>query len=335
MILVTGGTGLVGSHLLLHLLQMGHQVRATHRKSSKRSVVQKVFSYYAENSAELFAKIEWVLADLNDIPALESAFDGIEKVYHAAAMISFDPNDFNRLMTINVEGTANIVNLCIARNVEKLCYVSSIAAIGKSLDESPINEENEFSEQNADVYSRSKYGAELEVWRGSQEGLSVVMVNPGIIIGPGFWKGGSGTLFTTANKGYSYYPPSGTGFVTVNDVAHLLVAAMDSEIEKERFIAVSENRSYKEIMMLFTRNLGVKPPSKQLQIWQLQVLRVLDVFWYFISRKERRITKNGIASLKQRNYYEHKKAQELLGFTFESIEDTVTFSCRIFKEENH
>lgn len=334
MILVTGGTGLVGSHLLLQLLQKGYGVRATHRESSDLQVVQKVFSYYTTTSAELFAKIEWVLADINDIPALESAFDGIEKVYHAAAMFSFDPNDFDKLLKINVEGTANIVNLCIVKKIEKLCYVSSIATIGKSLDESPSNEKNEFTEQHADVYSRSKHGAELEVWRGSQEGLSVVMVNPGIIIGPGFWEGGSGTLFTTANKGYSYYPPSGTGFVTVNDVVRIMIVVMNSNIEKERFIAVSENRSYKEIMLLFTKNLGINAPTKQLQIWQLQLLRLMEVFRNLITGKGRRITKNGIESLKHRNYYDHKKVVEVLDFTFEPIEETVAFSCHIFKEEN-
>ena len=334
MILVTGGTGLVGSHLLLHLLQMGHEVRATHRKSSKLIEVRKVFSYYSESSIELFDKIEWVLADINDISALENAFNGIEKVFHAAALISFDPNDFDRLMKINVEGTANIVNLCIAKNVQKLCYVSSIAAIGKSLDKSTITEKNEFSDQYADVYSRSKYGAELEVWRGSQEGLSVVMVNPGIIIGPGFWNGGSGTLFTTANKGYTYYPPSGSGFVTVNDVVRLMRVAMNSNIEKERFIAVSENCSYKEILVLFTKNLSVKAPTKELQLWQLRLLRLLDIVWNLISRNGRRITKNGINALKQRNYYENEKARELLDFNFEPIKDTIVFSCRLFMEEN-
>ena len=334
MILVTGGTGLVGSHLLLHLLQMGHGVKATHRKTSDLSVVQKVFSYYTEDSAELFGKIDWVMANINDVPALEDAFEGIELVYHAAAMISFDPNDFRRLMKINTEGTANIVNLCVAKKVKKLCYVSSISAIGKSPDQSPINEENEFTEQHADVYSRSKYAAELEVWRGSQEGLSVVMVNPGIIIGPGFWKGGSGTLFATANRGYAYYPPSGTGFVTVNDVVRMMVTAMDSQVEKERFLAVSENCSYKEIMVLFTKYLGVKSPTKKLKIWQLQVLRLLDILWNSIMGKGRRITRNGIESLKRRKYYEHHKATEILNFYFEPIEKTISFSCRLFKEEN-
>ena len=334
MILVTGGTGLVGSHLLLHLLRLGYKVRAIHRKSSRLATVQKVFSYYAENSVALFQQIDWVEADLNDIPALESAFVNISKVYHAAAMISFDPNDFGTLLKTNVEGTANIINLCLAHSIEKLCYVSSIAAIGKTIDATPIHEETEFTERHADVYARSKFSAELEVWRGTQEGLSVAIVNPGIIIGPGFWKGGSGTLFTTASKGYRYHPPGGTGCITVNDVVQMMIALMNSDVEKERFIAVSENKSFKEVMTLFATQLGVAPPTKELKIWQLRLLRFLDAFWYLLARKERRITKNGIESVKQRNYFNSEKIQQMIGFRFEPIEETIAFSCRLFKEEN-
>ncbi len=334
MILVTGGTGLVGSHLLLHLVQTGHHVRAIFRNSSKRSDVQKIFGYYSDDSELLFGKIDWVPADLNDLPALEEAFKGVTKVFHAAAMISFDPNDYDLLLKTNVEGTANIVNLCLEHSIGKLCYVSSIAAIGKTTDATPITEDTEFTQQHADVYARSKYAAELEVWRASQEGLAVVIVNPGIIIGPGFWKGGSGTLFTTANKGYRYHPPGGTGCVTVIDVVRIMTTLMDSSIVKERFIAVSENRTFKEIMTLFATALGTVAPIKELKIWQLKLLRILDILWYLISRKGRRITKNGIESVKRRNFFNSKKIESMLGFQFEPIADTIVFSCKLFKEES-
>lgn len=334
MILVTGGTGLVGSHLLLHLAQKGYKLRATHRKLSRLADVKKVFSYYVADGETLFKQIEWVEANLNDLPALEVAFEGVTKVYHAAAMISFDPNDYSALLKINVEGTANVVNLCLAYKVDKLCYVSSIAAIGKSIDDSFITEETEFTEEHADVYARSKNAAELEVWRASQEGLAVVIVNPGIIIGPGFWEGGSGTLFTTASKEFSYHPPGGTGCVAVLDVVKAMIGLMDSSIEKERFILVSENKSFKEIMTSFTQELDVSPPTKELQIWQLQLLRFLDALWYMLTRKARRITKNGIESVRRRNYFNNEKIQQMLGFTFEPIAKSIAFSCERFKEEN-
>ena len=134
MVLVTGGTGLVGSHLLLKLLEQGVKVRAIHRVESDLSRVEKIFSYYHRPSSKFLKKIEWVVADINTIPDLEKAFEGVSQVYHCAALISFNPNDYEQLHKVNVEGTANIVNLCISNNIEKLCYVSSIAAIGKSID---------------------------------------------------------------------------------------------------------------------------------------------------------------------------------------------------------
>ena len=336
MVLVTGGTGLVGSHLLLHLLERGVEVRAIHRAESDLQSVKKVFSYYIEKERvdEYFQKIEWVQSDIMDIPSLGAAFRGIEKVYHVAALISFDPNDYELLMRINAEGTANVVNLCISNGVTKLCYASSVATIGKSPEGGMADEEDEFTEQGANVYAHSKYLAEMEVWRGSQEGLSVVMVNPGIILGPGFWKGGSGTLFTTASKGYSYYPPGGTGFVTVRDVVGMMVGLMDSPITNERFISVSENMSYREILVLLSHHLGLKAPGRQLRFWQLEVFRVFDLLRHLIFGHRRRMTKNSIHSLRHRKFYNNEKIGRAIDFTFEPIGDAVQFSCERLMEES-
>lgn len=334
MVLVTGGTGLVGAHLLLHLLQKGIRVRAIYRQESKLDRVQNVFGYYAKNASSLFEAIDWVKADLNDIPELQHAFQDVDYVYHAAALISFDPRDYKKLLKINAEGTANIVNLCISNNIKKLCYVSTIGTIGKSVTNTLATEDNEWNDQNVNVYALSKYEAEMEVWRGSQEGLSVVMVNPGVILGPGFWDTGSGALFTTANKGYSFYPPGGTGFITVDDVVKMMTLLMDSQIENERFIAVAENLSFREILNRLTRALDQPGPTIKLKFWQLEIGRIGDSIWSALTGNPRRITKNSIHSMKHRDLYENQKIQEILGFEFESLEPTITFSCRLFLEEN-
>lgn len=334
MVLVTGGTGLVGAHLLVDLTQKDIPVRAIYRSGSDLDRIEKVFAYYSENSSQLFQKIQWIEADLNDIPALEIAFEDVEYVYHAAAFISFDPNDFQSLLKINAEGTANIVNFCLSHQIKKLCYVSTIGTIGKSLGTSIATEENEWNDQHVNVYARTKYMAEMEVWRGSQEGLPVVMVNPGVILGPGFWKTGSGALFTTANKGYRYYPPGGTGFVTVHDVVRMMIELMTSEIINERFIAVAENLKFKEILTRITKELGKPPPKKQLKYWQLKIGRVLDFVWSSVSGSTRRITKSSIHSMKHRDEYSNKKIKAFLDFEFENLDDTIVFSCERFKEEN-
>jgi nucleoside-diphosphate-sugar epimerase len=334
MILVTGGTGLVGSHLLAHLIQNGNSVKATYRSGSNLDRVEKVFNYYHKNGSELFRKIEWVEADLTDVPALENAFEQIEWVYHAAAYISFDPKQYDLLLKTNVEGTANIVNLCIVNKVKKLCYVSTIGTIGKSLNTEVANEENEWNDQHVNVYALAKYEAEMEVWRGTQEGLPAVMVNPGVIIGPGFWEAGSGTLFTTANKGYKFYPPGGTGFITVHDVVRIMVTLMDSQIQNERFITVAENLTFKEILLKLSSSLNKKSPKIQVKYWQLEILRVGDVLKSAFTGKKRSLTKKSIHSMKHRDAYSSDKIKEFINFEFESLDPTIEYSCSHFLKEN-
>ncbi|MFS4468683.1 NAD-dependent epimerase/dehydratase family protein [Maribacter sp. 2210JD10-5] len=334
MVLVTGGTGLVGSHLLLELVKTGISTRAIYRSETKLREVKKVFGYYTENPDELFERIEWVIADILDIPALTEAFEGITHVYHAAALISFDPNDFNRLQKTNVEGTANVVNLCIANNVKKLCYVSTIGTIGRSTGDTKANEETEWSAMNTNVYSISKHMAEMEVWRGSQESLSVVIVNPGVIIGPGFWETGSGKLFKTVNKGYGFYPPGGTGFVSVNDVVRGMIRLMNSPIVNERYIMVAENLSFKSILAKIAPKLGEKTPGKVLKIWQLQIARYGDWLVNLLTRRGRRITRNTIYSLKNPEYYDNSKIKTILNFKFEPLEKSIAFSAAKFIEQH-
>ncbi len=334
MVLVTGGTGLIGAHLLLHLLKKGTQVRAIHRKGSDLNRVQKVFGYYTDNASILFEKINWIEADLNDIPALELAFKNIDYVYHAAAFISFDPRDYKKLLKVNAEGTSNIVNLCISYGISKLCYLSTIGTIGKSINANTATEENEWNDQNVNVYALSKYEAEMEVWRGSQEGLSVVILNPGVVLGPGFWDTGSGTLFTKANKGYSFYPPGGTGFITVHDVVKLMTSLLESKIENERFIAVAENLSFHEILIRLTKELDKSAPTIELKYWQLEIGRIGDAIWSWLTRNPRRLTKSAIHSMKHRDVYVNQKTQKVLDFKFESLDQTITFSCHHFLKEN-
>ncbi len=333
MILVTGGTGLVGSHLLLELTKSNKRVRAIYRTESKLEKVKKVFSYYTPNTQKLFDKIDWVKADILDIPAMEIAFEGIDHVYHAAALISFDPNDFDTLQKVNVDGTANIVNLCTAYEIKKLCYVSTIGTIGKSLPNQTATENNEWTDQNVNVYALTKYAAEMEVWRGAHENLKVVIVNPGIILGPGFWETGSGKLFSTASKGYRYCPPGGTGFIAVADVIKTMIGLMESDNNGERYILVSNNLSFQDILTRITKAMNKKPPTKVLQIWQLHTLRYLDLFNHLLTRKERRITKTTIYSLQQPEIYNSDKIKNTLKYEFQNSNKTIKFCVECFNAD--
>ena len=293
MILVTGGTGLVGAHLLFKLLNENQSVRAIYRTKKKLETAKHIFSYYTETPADVFNKIEWVLADLNDIPALTEAFIGIDYVYHCAAFVSFEPDKFELLRKTNIEGTANIVNLCIANNIKKLCYVSSIATIGTPA--TPTKTLTEATEWNKEfdnsVYAITKYGAELEVWRGTQEGLDAVIVNPGVIIGPGIWRYGSGSLITMVNNGMPYYTTGSTGYVDVKDVVNCMIKLMQSNITNTRYIVVSENLSFKDFIYKTAHYLKVSPPKKQATKLILAIGWRLDWLRHKITGKRRVLAK--------------------------------------------
>lgn len=334
MVLVTGGTGLVGSHLLLRLLESEFQVKATYRTPDNLEKVKEVFAYYTQNSVEIFSKIHWVQTDLNDILGLETAFENITHVYHSAALISFDPKDYDTLHKVNTEGTANIVNFCIAKKIKKLCYVSSVAAIGKSTSALFATEEDEWNDYNVNVYALSKRAAEMEVWRGAQEHLPVVILNPGVILGPGFWHTGSGVLFKIAAGGKRYFPPGSTGFVGVRDVVQLMMKLMHSEITNERFVVISENRTYEKVMQKIACNLNKPEAKRKLKFWELELLWRLDWLRCLFSKRRRKLTKNTVYSLKNPTNYGNAKIKTALGYTFEPLDDTLAFCSKIFREEH-
>lgn len=334
MILVTGGTGLVGAHLLYHLSLQENRIRATYRSRSKIDKTKHVFTYFTEQIDSLFDKIEWVEADILDIPKLNDSFEGITHVYHCAALVSFDPKDYHMLRKINIEGTANVVNLCISKNIEKLCYVSSIATLGNSQDNSLITEDSHWNpEADNSVYAITKYGAEMEVWRAAQEGLKTVIVNPGVILGGGFWKSGSGSLFRMIFKGMKYYTNGVFGYVDVNDVTKGMMELMNNKIEGERFIMVSENWSFKDFTHHVARALKVIPPKKEAKRWLLQFAWRMDWLRCFFNGKPRRLTKQTVSSILDNRNFSNKKIYNVLQLNFIPIEKSIAETCSQFLKD--
>lgn len=324
MILVTGGTGFVGAHLLYRLTIKEDKIRATYRTTSSLEKVKNVFSYYTDSVEDSFSKIEWVQADITSIPEMTSVFDKVTKVYHCAALISFNPKDYIAMRKVNIHGTAIIVNLAIDAKVQKLCFVSSIAAVGEGLNESLVTEENEWNKNSKNHgYAITKHGAEMEVWRASQEGVDVVIVNPGVILGPGFWNTGSGKLFSQIYNGFKFYTNGVTGFVGVNDVVKSMQLLMDSEIKNERFILVAENKSFKDIFFSIADSFHKKRPSINIKPWQTAVFWRLDAVATFLTGKEPLITKHSSKSAHEKTYYSSDKLKEQTGFTFEKVEDVI------------
>ena len=334
MILVTGGTGLVGAHLLFHLLNENQPIRAIYRNEKKFDTVKRIFGYYTNNADALFDTIEWVKADLNNIPQLTEAFKDVTQVYHCAAFVSFEPDKFNLLQKTNIKGTANIVNFCIDHKVEKLCYVSSIAALGASLNNKAITEDTEWNKEiDNSVYAITKYGAELEVWRGTQEGLDAVIVNPGVIIGPGIWRYGSGSLIKMIYNGLKYYTTGSTGYVDVNDVVKAMIQLVKSDVKNERYILVSENLSFKDFFTKTANYLGVKPPQKEAKPWLLNIAWRLDWLKHKLTRKRRVLSKQTANSAVTTTIYSNNKIKDAIGFEFLPMDKSIETTTSLFKND--
>lgn len=315
----------------MELIRAGRPVRAIHRAGSDLQQVRRLFAWYDPELAAGWETIQWVEADLSDLPALEAALDGASRVYHCAGMISFDPSHRNQLLKTNFEGTRNVVNCCLALGIRQLCHVSSIATIGGRTGAS--TEEDPWDPGRTNVYATSKYLAEMEAWRGGQEGLEVAIVNPGVVLGPGFYDSGSGRLFSAVSNGLRFYPPGGTGIVGIGDVVRAMVRLMEGGHFNNRYLLVGENLSYREILGEIARVLDARAPERQLKHWQLALLRPLDWLASRITGRQRRLTGAQIRSLKNPKHFDNQKILETLdGFRLEDLRDILEVCGRHYRE---
>lgn len=335
MILVTGGTGLVGAHLLYRLISDNESVRAIYRTERKLENVKRVFSCYTEDYENLIHNIEWVKADILDIPALNEALNNVDYVYHCAAFVSFEPDKYQQLRRTNIEGTANVVNLCISNNIKKLCYVSSIATIGNPLKaDDTITEDTHWNpEDDNSVYAITKYGAEMEVWRGTQEGLDAVIVNPGVILGAGIWRYGSGSLFKKIHNGLKYYTSGSIGLVSVKDVVGIMIQLLQSDIKNEKYILVAENWSYKSFLQTTAEALKVNPPKTLAKPWLLEIGWRLDWLKRKLTGKRRNLTKQLATSLTTKKNYSSAKIIKTLNYKFSPIDKTIREVANLYLKQ--
>lgn len=323
MILITGASGLLGSHLLYSLASQGIPVRATKRPTSDLDEVKKVFSYYTDKADELFSKVEWMDADLMYPESLEAVFENVDKVYHCAAYVSFDPRDRKSLINNNRIVTANIVNECLEHKNIRLLHVSSTSALGASPNGEAVTEKMMWTPDKMNTgYSISKFLSEMEVWRGIEEGLNAVIVNPSIILGPGFWHKGSSSMFSNIKKGLKYYMNGVTGYVGVEDVVKAMIAFMESDVSNERFLLSSENLSYREVFTMIAEELKVEPPMIEATPFLANLAWRLDAFRSFFGTK-RVITKETVRVGNNIMEFSNEKVKERLGMEFESVREVI------------
>lgn len=272
----------------------------------------------------LFSRIQWVVAGLSDVPAMEAAFKDVRQVYHCAAKVSFDSAEYWSLRKTNIKGTANVVNLCISNKVDKLLYVSSIATLDKGLGDKVVTENSAWNQELPhNQYAISKYGGEMEVWRGSQEGVPVVIVNPGVIIGPGFWNTGSGVMFTQIHKGLKYTFPKITGFIGVNDVVRTMIQLMESEVRNEQYVLVAENSSFSKILKIVARSLGKPEPSRHLKPWMIYLGWLYQGSFGRLLGQQKNLTRRSSRNLFQETLYSSEKIKDALNFEFEPLNQVI------------
>jgi dihydroflavonol-4-reductase len=322
MILVTGATGFVGFHLLLELSDSSVPVRAIYRSEAKLKATKERFSQV--NKLQEFSKIEWIKADVLDIPSLEIAFKNCTHVYHTAALVSFDPKDREQLNTVNIEGTANIVNLCLEHDIQKLGFVSSIAALGNGF--SPDYLVNEETDRNFELiasdYAYSKYFSELEVWRGYQEGLPVVIINPGVILGDHFPDEGSALIKQRVKRGLKYFTDGYLGIVAVEDVVSALALLMQANISGERYICVAQDVLYKDFFNWIALANNKKAPRTKIPYSIIKILYNLDAFLSLFTRK-RQLTKAIANALYNKGRHDVSKLKSIYTFKYLDMVDYV------------
>ena len=335
MILVTGGTGLVGSHLLKQLIKGEESIRAIYRDEKSLSKIKHFFILFNISWNDVLKKVEWVQSDLLNPAVLEDAFIGVDYVYHCAAMVSFNKIDKKQMLKVNIEGTSNVVNLSLDYNVKKLCYVSSTAAIGNTTNGDDRTEKNDWQNDGTfSNYSISKYFAEMEVWRGSEEGLDVVIVNPSIIIGAGDWNSSSSNLFLKVWKGLRFYTLGINGFVYVNDVVKAMIELMNSDIKNERYLVIAENLTFQTLFNYISEFLNKPYPSVLVKKWMTSVIYRVESIKSFLFKLDPLVTKESAESAMRITKYSNQKIKKDLKFEFTPIKTAVKETAALFLKDN-
>jgi dihydroflavonol-4-reductase len=323
MILLTGGTGLLGSYLLSELISAGERVRVLVRPGKHIDELREILEYFGGSKGKL-ALIEWFEGDITDPFSLQLAMRGIEKVYHCAALVSFDPRDRKKMLKINVEGTSNVVNACMLCNVKKLCHVSSIASLGRPEQEGIIDELAKWktSKRNSG-YAISKYGAEREVWRGIEEGLDAVIVNPSVILGAGLHPKATNQLFHSIDKMIPFYNAGVNGYVDARDVAKAMIILMNSNVSGERYILNSENLSLRELFTVAAEILGKRPPFIPLGRPMLSLAWRLEWIRSRVTGKPALLTRENMRSARAKSFYSADKFANQFNYSFIPIRKTL------------
>lgn len=320
-VLVTGGTGFLGAYIIKELVEKGFAVRAIRRSGS-------ALPSYIDTA--IFDKVEWVEGDILDVVALEEAMEDVYGVIHSAAVVSFSKKDRKQMYHTNVEGTANVVNIALEKNVRRFAYISSVAALGRTAKGTFVNEERKWEESKVNThYAKSKHKAELEVWRGMAEGLDAVILNPSTILGFGNWHNSSSGIFKKVYDGFKWYTPGINGFVAVEDVARAAVLLMDSDITEQRFIINGDNWPFKQLQETIADGFGKKRPGTEASPLLMGIAwRLSSVVSLFTGKKSILTKESARVAFSKTHFSNDKIKNSLPGFSFTPLNEAITTACK-------
>ena len=315
-ILVTGGSGLLGNELINQLLRSGNRVTAIYHKNP---------IIHHQNDPNFST----VHCNILDTYLLENILKDIDQVYHCAAIVSFENSATQELFNVNVEGTASVVNACISSGVSKFLFVSSVSAMGRIREDEIITEQMQWTEKTSNSnYGKSKYLAEMEVWRGIGEGLNAVIVNPTIILGGNSWENGSAAIFKSSFNEFPWYTDGVSGFVSVKDVVRAMILLMGSNITAERFILNGVNTTYKNVFTLIAQEFKKRPPIKKVTPLMSALIWRFEKIKSSITGHKPLLTKETASTAQAKVYFDNLKFLTYFpDFRYETIEKTIKDTC--------
>ncbi|MBM3415063.1 MAG: SDR family NAD(P)-dependent oxidoreductase [Bacteroidetes bacterium] len=324
MILVTGGTGFLGAYIIKALIEKGYPVRAIRRSANLPAFI----------SSEILNKAEWVEGDVLDVVSLQNAMQGVNAVIHSAAVVSFLRKERKNMFRVNVDGTANVVNMALENNVKRLIHISSVAALGRTAHGGHVNEEKKWEESKVNThYGKSKYKAELEVWRGMGEGLDAVILNPSTVLGYGDWNSGSCAIFRNIYREFKWYTTGINGFVDVEDVVKVVLFMMESSITEERFIVNGATWSFKKLQETIADHFHKKRPFREANSFLLGLAWRMEKLQFLLNGKKPLLTKESARVAVSKTWFENDKLLSVLpGFSFTPLEETIQKACKKYLE---
>lgn len=319
MVLVTGGTGFLGAYIIKELVNKKIPVRAIRRRNYLPSFIP----------ASVLSQVNWMDGDVLDLVGLEESMEGIDTIIHSAAKVSFNNHDRKQMFRVNIEGTANVVNIAIEKNIRHFIHVSSVAALGRKTNGTIVTEEKQWEDDKINTnYAISKYQAEMEVWRAMGEGLQAVIVNPSTILGYGDWNSSSCAIFKTVYAEFPWYTSGINGFVDVEDVARAIVLLAEKNITGERFILNADNWSFQQLLTTIADGFGKKRPRRHATpvlgsiAWRIE--KVKKIF----SGKLPLLTRESARVAQSKTFFDNGKILKTLpGFSFTPLQQTISKAC--------